>query len=178
VECWGGNVDGELGSAAPGSYTTTPVPVALPAPAVGIWGDQATHPCALLKDGSVWCWGVRGVGTVAPPPVPPPPPVPQTGFAAPVQSLTTGGEFGMSCALLTTGAVQCWGQATLCLGDGNPSCLGEPGGDYSAQPVDVLPSGSGAIEIRSSDEDACALLASGAVLCWGQTATPTLVPGL
>jgi hypothetical protein len=101
------------------------------------------------------------------------PPTQQTGFAAPVQALTTGGEYGMSCALLTTGAVQCWGQAGTYLGDGNAAMR-----EYSAVPVNVLPAGSGAIEIRSSDEDACALLANGSVTCWGPDAVPTPVAGL
>jgi hypothetical protein len=180
VECWGSNQDGELGSAAP-SDGTTPLPVALPAPAVGVWADQATSPCALLQDGSVWCWGLTGNWPGYRKPIASPP-APETGFAARVQSLTTGGEWGMSCALLTTGAVQCWGNAEVFLGDGDaaapppPIVLGMT--EYSARPVNVLPAGSGAVEIRSGDVNACALLASGEVTCWGAGPVPTVVPGL
>jgi hypothetical protein len=173
VECWGANQGGELGTTAP-SDLTTPVQVGLPAPAVGIWADQATSPCALLQDGSVWCWGVTGQNITDSPPAP------QTGFAAPVQALTTGGEWGMSCALLTTGAVQCWGYSESSLGDGNAAAraLAQMNGEYSALPVNVLPAGSGAVEIRSGDSEACALLASGGVTCWGNEPVPTTLPGL
>jgi hypothetical protein len=148
----------------------------LPAAAVGVWADQATSPCALLKDGSVWCWGTTHNTLNTESNLPTSAPAPQTGFSAPVQALTTGGEWGMSCALLTTGAVQCWGLASSYLGDGKG--LGAVEGEYSAQPVDVLPAGSGAVEIRSNDLDACALLADGGVTCWGQLSVPTTIPGL
>jgi Regulator of chromosome condensation (RCC1) repeat len=176
VECWGKNQHGELGSdaASPG---TTPVQVmGLPAAAVGIWADQATSPCALLKDGSVWCWGTTHNTLNLYDNLPTSAPAPQTGFSAPVQSLTAGGEWGMSCALLTTGAVQCWGLASVYLGDNGNVGLVE--GEYSAQPVDVLPAGSGVVEIRSNDEGACALLADGGVTCWGKVRVPTMLPGL
>jgi hypothetical protein len=106
----------------------------------------------------------------------PSPPAPQTGFAAPVQALTTGGEWDMSCALLTAGAVQCWGHAPFFLGDGAVVAPGAP--ETSDQPVNVLPAGSGTVEIRSSDVNACALSANGSVSCWGYLPTPTPMPGL
>jgi hypothetical protein len=193
IECWGSNVHQELGSRA-ASDGVTPVPVmGLPAPAVGVWADQATSPCALLTDGSVWCWGtVSTIDTYANfPTVAGSPPAPQTGFAAPVRALTTGGEEGMSCALLTTGAVQCWGQGISCLGDANgaagsggagcctDTCPAPQRWEFSVQPVDILPAGSGAIELRSDDQGACALLANGSVTCWGgvHSPLPTPVPG-
>jgi hypothetical protein len=169
------NNNGLLGSSA-ASDGKTPVRVrALPVAAVGIWADQGISPCALLKDGSVWCWGITEISYVMPVASPP---TPKTGFSAPVRALTTGGELGMSCALLTTGAVQCWGHAFAFLGDGNLGEGGTGGGTRdSAQPVDVLPAGSGAVEIRSNDTDACALLANGSVTCWGQLSVPTTLAG-
>jgi hypothetical protein len=97
VLCWGNNDQGELGD---GTTTASATPVAvtgLPTKAVGVWADQATSPCALLQDGSVWCWG-DGAG----------PPKQVTGFSGPVTALTVGGEFDVSCALLASGGVQCW----------------------------------------------------------------------
>jgi hypothetical protein len=187
IECWGSNMHQELGSRAV-SDGVTPVPVmGLPAAAVGVWADQATSPCALLKDGGVWCWGVVPSMANDTTFLQGSPPVPQTGFAAPVQALTTGGELGMACALLTTGAVQCWGRGLNCLGDGTATPPGgagccrstcEPSLEYSPHPVNVLPSGSGVIEIRLGDDQACALLANGSLTCWGGFApTPASVPG-
>jgi hypothetical protein len=86
----------------------------------------------------------------------------------------------MSCALLTTGAVQCWGYSESSLGDGNAAAraLAQKTGEYSALPVTVLPAGSGAVEIRSGDSEACALLTSGGVTCWGNEPVPTVITGL
>jgi alpha-tubulin suppressor-like RCC1 family protein len=97
VRCWGNNDHGELGD---GTTTTSATPVTvtgLPTRAVGVWADQATYPCALLQDGSVWCWGGGSA-----------PPQRVTGFSGPVTALTVGGEGDASCALMATGGVQCW----------------------------------------------------------------------
>ena len=149
----------------------------LPSAAVGVWADQATHPCALLQDGSVWCWGWplgKGAwdGTTDVPAVLMP--VQVKGLGSGVTALTTGGEWGMACALLVTGGVQCWGQSAGYLGD-----VGDIGGfpEYAAAPVDVL--GAGVVELRSSDEGPCALMTTGDVKCWGlQAGAPVTVPGL
>jgi alpha-tubulin suppressor-like RCC1 family protein len=166
VQCWGNNGQGELGN---GSMTDSPSPVTvtgLPTAAVGVWADQATSPCALLKDGTVWCWGSMGGATQTTP-------VQQSGFAAPVVALATGGEEGSYCALLTTGAVQCWGTT---LGDGYT--LGDPANTQSSTvPLTVLP--QGAVEVRSTDATGCALMTSGQVECWGdQDGGAYVMPGL
>ena len=165
--CWGNNTHGELGNGTT-TDSATPVVVHLPSAAVGVWADQSTHPCALLKDGTVWCWG----GLRFTPPstyVATSTPVQVTGLGANVKSVTVGGEFTESCVMLASGDVQCWGDAWYDLGNGS---------DSSATPVDILPSGSGAVEIRSGDADVCALLTSGAVMCWGETSPPGPVAGL
>jgi hypothetical protein len=138
VLCWGSNVGGELGN---GTHTDSDTPVlvtGLPSSAVGVWADQATHPCAILSDGSVWCWGdVSTTGA----------PTTVTGFAASATALTTGSEYAGWCALLSTTGVQCWG-------------------DGYTSPTTVLAAGSGVVELRSVDYDFCALLGTGAVSCW------------
>jgi hypothetical protein len=185
VECWGANDDRELG-VLPTNNGWTPVRVGLPAPAVGVWADGSDGPCALLQDGRVWCWGLIGNYWNCPGDAPAVPagsaPRAEPGFAAPVQALATGGNEDMSCALLATGAVQCWGQASTYLGDGLAAAqaqgLAQECDEYSARPVNVLPAGSGAIEVRTAPFDACALLAGGRVTCWGYNPDPTMLPGL
>jgi alpha-tubulin suppressor-like RCC1 family protein len=59
VWCWGNNGKGQLGD---GTTNSSNVPVrvaALPAKAVQISAGDAnvSHSCALLQDGSAWCWG-------------------------------------------------------------------------------------------------------------------------
>jgi hypothetical protein len=96
VFCWGNNSTGQLGNGGT-TMSATPVQVmGLPTTAVGVWADQASYPCALLKDNSVWCWGSGAL------------PAQVTGFSSSVTALTTGGEFDANCALLSTGSVECW----------------------------------------------------------------------
>lgn len=137
VLCWGYDGGGELGDGM-SSNSATPVEVAgLPSPAVGVWADQSTYPCALLTDGSVWCWNLVTGGHAAK----------VEGFSASVTALTVGGEYGVLCALLSTGGVQCWNADAL------------------SAPTSVLPAGSGVLELTSGDSDYCALLSSGGVTC-------------
>jgi hypothetical protein len=152
VLCWGNNAQGELGN---GTMTDSSVPVpvkGLPLPAVGIWADQATHPCALLNDHSVWCWGTVG-------PTPSSTPVEFTGFSAPATAVSPGGEESMSCALLANTGIECWGSNA---GDAFADPLSEDGGIF-----EIYPAGAGAVRMRSTDADFCAIFVDGGVSCWG-----------
>lgn len=56
VLCWGWNAHGELGNGTADEFNPTPTAVKNlgPAKAIAV-GDS--HACAVLNDGSVWCWG-------------------------------------------------------------------------------------------------------------------------
>lgn len=115
------------------------------------------HACALLADGTVWCWGGDGYGQLGPATnTTSYAPVKVTGLAG-VTSVKAGGFF--TCALLASGAVSCWGyNANGQLGDGTMA--------QSATPVAV--SGiSNAVAIAAGARHACAVLADGTVKCWG-----------
>ncbi len=60
VFCWGDNQEGQLGVEVKTRQSPLPLLVrGLPEKAEALaLGDQ--HSCALLKDGSVWCWGLGG----------------------------------------------------------------------------------------------------------------------
>jgi len=82
-------------------------------------------------------------------------------------SITTGDSH--TCALLATGAVRCWGyggdgelghNTTTNVGDGR-------GADLSIREAGNVPVGGTAVAITAGDFHTCALLATGAVRCWG-----------
>ncbi|MCU1690956.1 MAG: regulator of chromosome condensation [Frankiales bacterium] len=146
------------------------------------------HSCAVLTGGPVQCWGSNdqgqlGNGTVTTSTVPSTVP----GVAGAV-AVTAGNTH--SCALIAGGTVQCWGlDANGQLGDGttgDPLLL-----QQRRSPVTV--SGvTSATAITAGGFHSCAIVAGGAVVCWGddgagqlgdgrpgdKSLSATLVPGL
>jgi alpha-tubulin suppressor-like RCC1 family protein len=144
------------GSASDPSSSVTPrtVNTLTTVVAVSAGGD---HPCAVLGDGSVRCWGNNafgqlGNGTIRSTASP----VVVRGITS-ATAVTSGGNH--TCALLTGGTVSCWGfNSTGQLGNGTKN--------ESHVPVAV--SGiSNATAIAAGLAHTCALLATGTVRCWG-----------
>lgn len=160
VQCWGGNSFGQLGD---GTRTNalTPVAVAgLSRNVVAIAGG-GFHTCALIATtGAVQCWGQNvwgqlGDGTTTDSSTP----VTVSGLAAGAIAISAGGFH--TCALLSTGAVQCWGQNQY--GQlGNGSTTGSP------TPVTVSGLASGVVAIATGVSHSCGLSQAGAVQCWGR----------
>ena len=150
-------------SAAPVVTAAQPNHIASGAMDVSVGGS---HACVLMADGTAKCWGDNefgqlGDGTT----VDRSAPVAVSGLTG----VTAVSAANLStCALLGIGTVRCWGRN----GDGE---LGN--GTTIDSPVPVAVSGlTGATAI--SDE--CAIVAGGAVKCWGYGygSTPVSVPGL
>ena len=115
VYCAGANGSGQLGNGSldtSGNDVSTPVKVNGIGPAAGLRaGNQAV--CAILRDGSLWCWGDLIYGnakTLAPAQV--------TGIG-PVKDVSMGS--GFSCATQAAdNSVWCWGVNDVAeLGNGN-----------------------------------------------------------
>ncbi len=135
VRCWGDGDGGKLGygitpliigdDEAPSSFGEVP----LTAPAIDIAAGE-THSCAVLQTGDVQCWGFGSNGVL--------------GYAdtanrgddetpasygtvmlgAAATQITAGSD--LTCALLTTGKVRCWGWAGAgALGYGNDNAIGD-----------------------------------------------------
>jgi alpha-tubulin suppressor-like RCC1 family protein len=128
--------------------------------------------CAVLETGAVRCWGSNFQGALgnddelwrseaAPVPV-----FGLDGSSPGRRALQVAADSSTTCALLETGAVQCWGSGVAGqLGNGQ-SGLSE----FSTRPVDVLTVDgvlNTAVDVDVSNRHACAVLDSGAVVCWG-----------
>jgi alpha-tubulin suppressor-like RCC1 family protein len=157
VDCWGHNLEGQLGR---GSETETSY--STPAPVTGLTAVTQVSvgyndTCALLAGRTVDCWGANndgelGNGTT-------------TDFSLPqavngltgVTQIQTQGEH--TCALLAGGTVVCWGlNSAGQLGNGTTTNSSAP------EAVEGL---TGVTQIAAGSDFTCALLAGGTVDCWG-----------
>ncbi len=180
VRCWGGSDHGQLGNGAPFESDGSPVPVQVTGLTSGVQmidvgGDFA---CAVTAEGAVKCWGIDETGQLG------------TGIAytdtrtqasnvpVPVKGITTGAvavAVGASsaCAIVSGGNVKCWGvDEAGKLGNDSPKLAGD-GLPTFVPPVDVVGI-SGAVQISVGNRHACAVLATGALKCWGSNGRGTL----
>ena len=145
------------------------------------------HGCGRLDSDQVWCWGQGGSGQLGSGRIP------QRDFAVPVHTssdndtplgnvVQVSSYHNTTCVLLTDGGVQCWGS-------GQDGQLGEGTGDHGNYvrffPVTVrnrnnIPGSSlsGMAQITVGKNHACALSATGEVLCWGQQGNGRLGDGI
>jgi alpha-tubulin suppressor-like RCC1 family protein len=172
ARCWGANGNGQLGD---GTTTDRHTPVAVQGLPLNIAQIAAggTHTCALLTDGSVWCWGSGGKGQLGDGSTSgSSTPVAVTGLPASVQIAVGGNLFGgdSSCALTSAGEAFCWGwNAAGQLGNGTTT--------DSDAPVPVTGLTSGVLAIANNGGNACAMLASSQVDCWGDNSVDELGDG-
>jgi alpha-tubulin suppressor-like RCC1 family protein len=172
LDCWGSDVQG----AAANNGSDVPVAVA----GVGgngtlngiasVFAGAGTY-CAVVTSGGLVCWGqgtngILGDGTTSNSDFPVTVQgVGGTGTLAGVRSVTiTGGS--SSCALLTSGSVDCWGQNEFgSLGNGATTDSDVP---VAVQGVGRTGTLSGVTSVVSDRGGSyCAVLTSGSVDCWG-----------
>lgn len=165
VKCWGMNTSGQLGNGTKNS-SATPVLVrgigsATAVAAGGAW--EGAYTCALLASGTVKCWGANGSGQLGDGSKKDSTfPVTVAGISTAAALAVAGNSFteGHSCAVLASGAVQCWGaNDSGQLGNGTNIL-------ESLTPVTVIGIDN-ATAVAAGANSTCALLASGAVKCWG-----------
>lgn len=132
----------------------------------------AGYTCALLLDGTARCWGENGVGQLGVG-------IRSGGSATPlaVADLTAASQiatgFGYACARLTDGTARCWG-------DNQEKAIGsEENAALSFVPSPVAVTGLSTVtEIAPGGGHTCALLADGAVRCWGDNSHGELGIGM
>jgi alpha-tubulin suppressor-like RCC1 family protein len=154
LACWGHNTYGQLGD---GSEDQRSVPdLVRGLPPVSTVAVGYTHVCAATASGQAFCWGDNGFGslgdgTTENRSVP----VPVQDLSSGVGALAAGAEW--SCALTTSGAVQCWGF---------PERLANI--LEATAPIPVGGLGSGVVAISGSDFHTCVLRSNADVGCWGR----------
>jgi alpha-tubulin suppressor-like RCC1 family protein len=110
VQCWGSNVYGGLGN---GTFTNSSSPI----PVTGLSGATSIaagfgNNCVWFTDGTAQCWGYNGEGELGngnpttSSPYGVSTPVAVSGLSS---VLAVDGGLYQKCALLTNGAVECWG---------------------------------------------------------------------
>ena len=163
VTCWGGDTEGQLGNGAPsGNETSPPAPITLPAPGTAVSIDTGPqHVCAVLTGGAVTCWGLDSDGQLgngaAGSQTSPPAPIALPGGAS-ATSVSVGDRH--SCALLTTGAVACWGNDDF-------GQMGDSTDLGNHETATLVPLPGAAAELDAGGDTTCVVLIGGGVSCWG-----------
>lgn len=129
-------------------------------------GDATSY--ALVSDGTVRGWGANGAGQVGDgsttrrerPAL----------VALPSAAIAIGAGPDHACAVLADGAVRCWGA------NSSGQVTGTSTSAVEATPA-ATPVTSGAIAVVAGASHTCALLGSGAVVCWGSNLVGQLGPG-
>jgi alpha-tubulin suppressor-like RCC1 family protein len=172
--CWGSTAGslgyGELEPIGDDEHPKRMGPIAVGKPVTQV-ATNGGHTCVVLDTEAVRCWGVAANGRIGHPflnePLIGDDELPQqvgnVEVGGPVQKVVIGNLH--TCALLTNGAVRCWGDGTWGqLGYGNTETIGDDDYPESAGDVDL---GGRAIDLAAGPAYTCAVLEGGGVRCWG-----------
>ncbi|MFM8506970.1 MAG: RCC1 domain-containing protein, partial [Actinomycetota bacterium] len=197
VKCFGEGDNGRLGSGATTDIGRSAAVMGDALTAVQLGSGRtakaiatgAVHSCALLDNDSVKCWGANDDG--------------QLGLGDTDARGDAAGEMGdalhavslglsvgvrvtaitageaHTCALLSSGAVKCWGAGSNGrLGSGDEESRGDADGEMGASlPTVDLGSGRTAKAISAGAAHTCAIRDTNDVVCWGVGATGRLGTG-
>lgn len=163
--CWGYNGDGAVGD---GTNVTRSAPVAVSGLAGGVSSISAgaDHSCAATRYGAAKCWGWNRDGQIGDGTSGNSRLTPRTvaGLASGSGAVDVSAGGTHSCALLSTGAVKCWGS----------NAWGELGNDKAAGTVPISPTpvtvtgiASGATALSMGKGFGCAIINRG-LKCWGR----------
>lgn len=188
LKCWGANDSGQLGQGDTAARGDQPGEMGDQLPPIDLGTGRTAkqvsagngHVCAILDDDTLKCWGKAawgqlGLGTGYQGPLTSVGgvagdmgdnlPVVNVGAGRHAVKVETGGLF--TCAILDDGSTKCWGQGAngvLLTGDDNARGILEA--------VDTLPAinvgtGRTVSKISAGSWNACAILDSGELKCWG-----------
>ena len=162
LKCWGNNDTGQLGDNSK-SDRLLPVAIVGLSTSVKAVSTGHSHSCALLSTGGVKCWGWNYYGQLGDSTSTDRlTPVDVTGLSSGVSGISTS-EYG-TCALMSTGAVKCWGFSS------KPDLPSQPQNSQATKqltPTGVPLLSIGVTAISSGSSHTCALMDTGGVKCWG-----------
>jgi len=183
VKCWGAGGDGKTGT---GTFNLTGPD--LPATVAGLTGVTqiastgfAGHFCALKSDGTVWCWGVNyqaqlGLDPTTTPGVGDADGAPAVNVPTQVPGITGAlsvavGD-GNTCVIKADHTVWCWGKNVNGELAVNPTatttqCDVASGNPFPCTWTPVQIGTITATQVAFGDSNACAILTSGDIACWG-----------
>ena len=174
--CWGQNNYGQLGN---GNTTNSSVPALVSELSSGVSAIDVGHSfaCALKTDSTVWCWGRNNFGQLgrgsagSPSLVNSSTPVQVTGITTATQ-IKVGPQH--ACAVLSSGALQCWGQNGSSLGLGT---LGAASASSPVVPYNISAGSdfSNLSQVAFGEDNGCFLGTDGKVFCSGSTALHNVV---
>jgi alpha-tubulin suppressor-like RCC1 family protein len=162
VLCWGSSGNGQLGLGDTSSQSTPqPVPLASAAAVVAAGYD---HTCAILDDGSLWCWGYNFEGAIGlDDPYNSPDVLSPQRVGVATWTAVAGGQ-GHTCAIQSSGQMWCWGRNTS----------GELGiGQAMTQAMMQIrvPTQVGTftdwLSVDLGQDNACGVRSDGSLWCWG-----------
>lgn len=171
VYCWGSNDTGAIGNNGDGENYPAMVinPLQENFSQISAVASSQIGTCTVKSDGTAYCWGYNGMGTVgdgttidrtSPVQVHG---VGNAGYLSGVSKITRGSE--MTCALKTDGTVYCWGSGyagNLGTGDGAGSYV--PVQVHGVNNVGYL---TDITNISAGSYHVCALKSDQTVYCWG-----------
>ena len=180
VYCWGKNADGEIGDGTTNDALAPTRVTGLPRAAVQIAADEA-NTCALLDDGTVWCWGLNEATNLgqcdvslgsSPVPLEVPtwsldaksPGTPTCDATTPftAKQIALGGEH--ACAIGTDGSLYCWGENSTGVQGGQ---CGQDPQLFEDVPGPLPVAFDGAIDVGCGDEYTCVRRNENSVWCFG-----------
>jgi len=170
VKCWGDNSQGQVGDITHTFAFATPTQVYTLTSGISAIATGSLHSCAVTTGGAVRCWGdnrhgqlgdgISGLHRTASDVV---------GLASGVNAIAAGDAY--SCALLASGAVQCWGF-------NDHGQLGDTTNTIGRAPGNVTGLSSGVMAIAAGFAHACAVTSAGALRCWGANSAGQLGDGM
>ncbi|HEY1958873.1 MAG TPA: hypothetical protein VGH28_24845 [Polyangiaceae bacterium] len=169
ARCWGEGDTGQIGDGAELQNNVSPVTV-LKAASTTLTNVKSVavggiHSCAVLNDGTVWCWGddtfsELGDGKAVEQDYPI---QAAKGVISTATAVAAGGDafgdYAHTCVLTSAGAVYCWGSNDYGqIGNGNTTTP-------VTTPYEVFT--SGVVGIAAGEIHTCAYKSDGTVWCWG-----------